>query len=1138
MRALLTVCVLCAVLGVVGAPALAYDQRLDGTCTLLLSDPLKARVILRSIITDATTRGDMETLSTVNHHCGDYDWKYTDVVFPDFAFELLPIFRDAGAYRLLAYVYDNIANKYLCIPDQAENAYRYFKLALESALKADDKDQIAKIQLELASPERITPDPAAYRSSVERAILTNAGPVLGPLVITARNAEGGENPHNSASVAAWEQVMTTALPLAGTPEASWVTRYYLRTLGGTYLASPALIAATCRLVEEEYQDTGYFVPTQYIQFFLNTCSVLWTGKDDAYRAALYRMLRYADRSGVRYHAIFADKLQRYGRLAEAQQYRQQALAYVLRSPGCRAQADLFYLLTPDTSRTQRQQILARSCQAFTFPYDPWHNAMYQGDLSNYAPSYVYSHIQSSLERGDKVEAIARKLEFGQLFLANAPQFPAREDQISGLLFARCLFDDIGRQDLVAAVKGQLEALTKGDPTVMLRYALAPAQSARAKNDWPAVTEHLAPLLTTLPAEATAQDVEAILLLEQAYRASGKIADAETLITRAQGCLQHNALPASQRIETALTLADRTTDKSLKTSLLVAARQTAAASQLALYNDRIAEQLDLLALEAGDAATQLQALLDLARRREAQRAHLAFNPNERQRWFANNLWVYRKLLRLSATAQNVKYAFTVAEYMRARSLLDELAWRKVELGAAVPPALSAKLAALSAERTATLALLDAPASPTVPGAPAALAAQLATLAQREAALETAVRDAVPAFRIASASTTIDPQQLWTTISNDPTRAVLQYTLVDDGVVVVAFHGAMPPKVVFLPITGDALWEQVGRFREQIWTRDPKVEESAAALYSLLLKPVEPFFTDAAALWIVADGALQVLPFAALRNGQGEYLAARVPTAMAPSISLLCTPRPKTAPLTKTVIVAAPDTGATPTGIDDPRGLYIPIRGMYIPIRGLYIPIRGDDGVDTTLTTLASIALPGAKAEGEALARTLPHALLLTGKAATKARLRQEGATARVVHIATHSYADPEEPNHSGLLLAGTGTQKYSTLTAQEVYAWRLQARLVTLSACQTALGKNVAGEGVLGLSRAFLCAGADTVVCTLWPVADSSTATLMTNFYAALDAGCPVETALAEAQRLFLAKDATREPYFWAGFTVVRGTWKD
>ncbi len=293
-------------------------------------------------------------------------------------------------------------------------------------------------------------------------------------------------------------------------------------------------------------------------------------------------------------------------------------------------------------------------------------------------------------------------------------------------------------------------------------------------------------------------------------------------------------------------------------------------------------------------------------------------------------------------------------------------------------------------------------------------------------------------------------------------------------------------------------------------------------------------DAERVWIVADGALQLLPFGALVDGSNTYLAGRIAVATLPSLSLMMTPRETVkAPEATALIVAAPATGA-PDIAGDKRGMYISIRGMYMPIRGMYMPIRGESGVSSALTMMANIPLPGAKAEGEALVKLLPKATLLTDKEATRSRLLEKGERCEVLHIATHGYADPDFPEFSGLLLAGEGDKKYDVLTAQDVRFWSLRARLVTLSACQTALGKAVEGEGLLGLTRAFIYAGAQDVLCSLWPVSDESTKVLMVSFYRELDKGMTVEEALQHAQVELMRSEATRHPFFWAGFVPVRG----
>ncbi len=146
--------------------------------------------------------------------------------------------------------------------------------------------------------------------------------------------------------------------------------------------------------------------------------------------------------------------------------------------------------------------------------------------------------------------------------------------------------------------------------------------------------------------------------------------------------------------------------------------------------------------------------------------------------------------------------------------------------------------------------------------------------------------------------------------------------------------------------------------------------------------------------------------------------------------------------------------------------------------------------------------------------------------------------RVVHIATHGLLDAERPQFSGLVLSlvGNANGDDGFLRTDEIFNLRLGSPLVMLSACETGLGKQVKGEGVIGLTRAFMYAGAPTVGVSLWSVADRSTATLMTDFYKRLLAGVPPSTAMRAAQQQMIAGKRYSAPFYWAPF-VLNGDWR-
>jgi CHAT domain-containing protein len=146
----------------------------------------------------------------------------------------------------------------------------------------------------------------------------------------------------------------------------------------------------------------------------------------------------------------------------------------------------------------------------------------------------------------------------------------------------------------------------------------------------------------------------------------------------------------------------------------------------------------------------------------------------------------------------------------------------------------------------------------------------------------------------------------------------------------------------------------------------------------------------------------------------------------------------------------------------------------------------------------------------------------------------------VHFATHGLLDDRFPLNSALALTipdRSDEGENGLLQAWEIFEQvRLDADLVTLSACETALGAEASGEGLLGLTRAFHYAGATSVLGSLWRVPDRSTAELMAAVYRHLYAGVSKDEALRRAQRAAIENPETIDPFHWAGFTLS-GLWR-
>jgi CHAT domain-containing protein len=171
------------------------------------------------------------------------------------------------------------------------------------------------------------------------------------------------------------------------------------------------------------------------------------------------------------------------------------------------------------------------------------------------------------------------------------------------------------------------------------------------------------------------------------------------------------------------------------------------------------------------------------------------------------------------------------------------------------------------------------------------------------------------------------------------------------------------------------------------------------------------------------------------------------------------------------------------------------------------------------------------------KMFPVSKIYVREKATKIRLQKEAGGAAVVHLACHGEFNDLQPLQSWLLLAKEGDED-GILRVHEVFGLDLKsANLVTLSACETALGKVSSGDDMVGLSRAFLYAGTPSILATLWEVEDTSTALLMEHFYDNWrNKKMSKPQALRQAQLSLRAMQKYQHPFFWAPFVLI-GDWK-
>ncbi len=342
---------------------------------------------------------------------------------------------------------------------------------------------------------------------------------------------------------------------------------------------------------------------------------------------------------------------------------------------------------------------------------------------------------------------------------------------------------------------------------------------------------------------------------------------------------------------------------------------------------------------------------------------------------------------------------------------------------------------------------------------------------------------------------------------------------------------------LPIESKANEAPVDYLRRRAAARNILLLQSRQ-LAKLLFGPVR--LPARKRLLIVPDGPLQYLPFAALAvpgNGRVSVpLVELYELAMLPSASALVSLR-KTAgkrPQPADEVTVFADPAFEPPGKPTPAA--VPSSFGFPRSRELTRALR--DLRDTQWIP----NLPGSRDEAFAIQQITGPArtrLVMGFDANREAIMAPSIARQRIIHFATHGMMDTRHPEMSGLVLSmfnKRGEYQDGYLTLSDIYNLKLSADLVVLSSCESALGKDLGSEGINGLPRAFLYAGARSIIASLWKVDDDATVPLMKIFYSRLQRGEAPPRALRDAQLDLLKNTQLSDPYYWAAF-VVEGDYR-
>jgi CHAT domain-containing protein len=331
-------------------------------------------------------------------------------------------------------------------------------------------------------------------------------------------------------------------------------------------------------------------------------------------------------------------------------------------------------------------------------------------------------------------------------------------------------------------------------------------------------------------------------------------------------------------------------------------------------------------------------------------------------------------------------------------------------------------------------------------------------------------------------------------------------------------------------------------------DQQYWRKAAELSRVVFGPVAQQLGNKRLL-IVADGALQYLPFEALPAPETVAVSGDKPLATNDPVPVAIKHEVVYLPSASTLIALRHE-AVRP--IAAPKAVFVladPVFDKGDP-RVKTLDARAD--VASSASQLASLKdaggisfprLPSTRQEAEAIVSLIPEdgRAVATDFAANRTLvLGTELALYRIIHIATHSVVNSQHPELSGIVLSMVnerGQEEDGFLQLHDIYGLKLGAELVVLSACNTGLGKEVRGEGLIGLTRGFMYAGASSVVASLWKVDDSASAELMTHFYKAMfEDNLPPAAALRSAKEAMWRQKHWRSPQYWSAF-VLQGEYR-
>ncbi len=563
--------------------------------------------------------------------------------------------------------------------------------------------------------------------------------------------------------------------------------------------------------------------------------------------------------------------------------------------------------------------------------------------------------------------------------------------------------------------------------------------------------------------------------------------------------------------------------------------------------------------------------------ENEVAHLGGTEESRSNFRARRTDYYKDYADLLMQQKQPERAFDILERSRARTLLELLAQAHVNIRGGVDAKLLEQESSVQADiRAKSERRIQLLGDKQKQQYASAVAQEIKKLLEDYQEIERQIQVNSPGYAALTQPQPLSAKEIQQQLL-DPNTLLLEYSLGEERSYLFALtsnslHSYELPKRAEIEVVARQLYKALATRTDTGSTLDrfdsrgkTQVDKLAADLSQMVVGPVAPELRGKRLL-IVSDGALQYIPFAVLpvpmkpESGEAAYPKPAPPLVIEheivnlPSASVLAILRRETlgrkeAPRAVAVLadpvfdskdervtlkVGAKTSSQPEVSESAERMAMEPTEHLSRLAADIGLRLRGVAYLPR---------LPFTRREAEAILKVIPPGegmKALDFSASREMAMSPELAQYRIVHFATHGLLDSQHPELSGLVLSlvdEQGKARNGLLDLQDIYNLDLPAELVVLSACETGLGKEINGEGLVGITRGFMYAGARRVLASLWNTDDAASAEFMARFYKAMQQErLSPAAALRQAQIETWKQKPWADPYYWAGFQL-QGEWK-